>query len=43
MCGADIPYPSDPIEPLNEQKKKAVLDKNGFMKVHAKDSALIKK
>ena len=43
MCGADIPYPSDPIEPLNEQKKKVAPDRNGSIKVHANDSALIKK
>jgi hypothetical protein len=43
MCGADIPYPSDPIELVNEQKKKAVPDRNGSIKVHGKDSALIKK
>jgi len=43
MCGADIPSPSEPIEPLNGQKKKVAPDRNGSIKVHAKDSALIKK
>jgi hypothetical protein len=42
MCVAYIPSPSEPIEPLNGQKKKVASDRNGSMKVHAKDSAFIK-
>ena len=43
MCGADIPDPTNPVEPVNELKKKARLDGNSSVRDEAKDSTLIKR
>jgi hypothetical protein len=42
MCGADIPDPTDPVEPVDELKKKAKLDRKKSIEDQATDWALIK-